>query len=67
MTMCYMLRSQIMLTTIRVPCEEIGSVGMKLLLKLMNGSNKMLGMQVLLFPELVIRNTTDANRTNKIK
>jgi LacI family transcriptional regulator len=63
----YAALPQIMLTTIRVPCEEIGSVGMKLLLKLMNGSNKMLGMQVLLFPELVIRNTTDANRINKIK
>ncbi|NMA18698.1 MAG: LacI family transcriptional regulator [Clostridiaceae bacterium] len=57
----YAALPQIMLTTIRVPCEEIGSVGMKLLLRLMSGTKKKLGMQVLLFPELVIRNTTSLN------
>lgn len=60
----YAALPQIMLTTIRVPCEEIGSVGMKLLLRLMNGTNKKFGMQVLLFPELVIRNTTSETANN---
>ena len=49
---------QIMLTTIRVPCEEIGEIGMKLLLRLMNDPKKRLGLQVLLFPELIIRHST---------
>ena len=49
---------QIMLTTVRVPCEEIGESGMELLFPLMTDEKPRAGRQVLLFPELVVRKTT---------
>ncbi|MDY0119946.1 MAG: LacI family DNA-binding transcriptional regulator [Clostridia bacterium] len=49
---------QIMLSTVRVPCEEIGKSSMELLFSLMTEEKPRAGRQVLLFPDLIVRKTT---------